>query len=73
VLKINGIEKVTGINLDLTDSGLSIGLSLCMRYGVQIHCVLNEAVARLRTEIDRQTSLHILEVKLAAKSLELMN
>jgi len=68
--KIGGISKIVGIDVDFTDSGLVIDLSVSVRYGVRIHDTLRSAIEHLRYEIDRQTSLHIRGVTVVAKSLE---
>ena len=70
-VKTDGIVRVTGVNVDFTDGGLEIGLAVCVRYGIKIHSALDETVGRLRAEIDRQTSLHIREIQVTAKSLEI--
>ena len=72
-LKSVDIIRTIETNVNFSEGGLDIELSVCVRYGARIHDVLNETVRLLRYEMDRQTSLHIGEVRLIAKSLEFVN
>ena len=69
-IKSEGVAGVLDANVDFTDDGLNIEMSLCIKYGAYIRKVLGEAVKLLRIEVDRQTSLHIRKVKLIAKLLD---
>ena len=71
-IKCDGIIRVMDANVDYTENGLDIMMSVCVKYGVKIKKVLNSAVKNMRAEVDRQTSLHIREVRLIAKSIELV-
>ena len=70
-VKSTGILRVTDADLDLTEGGLEIRLSVCVRYGIMIRDALYETADRLRYEIDRQTSLIIYGIELSAKSMEM--
>ena len=72
-LKSGGVVRVTDMNVTFSESGIDIMMSICVRYGVKIHNVLSETIKLLRYEIDRQTSLNVREVRLVAKSLEVLD
>ena len=70
VVKTGGIAGVVGTGIEFSDAGLSVDLSVSVRYGARIHEALGEAVERLRAEMDRQASLHIRKVSITAKAIE---
>ena len=69
-IKSAGIVRVIDTNVDFTNDGLEIDMSLCIKYGIKIHDALSETAKLLRYEVDRQTSLHIRGVRLTARLLE---
>ncbi|MCL2057649.1 MAG: hypothetical protein FWH01_01130 [Oscillospiraceae bacterium] len=69
-MKSAGVAGVMDVNVDFAENRLDIAMSLCIKYGVGIRAVLAGTAKLIRAEMDRQTSLHIREVSLTAKSLD---
>ena len=67
VQRIPGIARMMDAKIDNDDYGVSLEVSLAVRYGCKIHIALQEAATLLREEMDRQTALNVLGVAIIAR------
>lgn len=70
VLKSDAVVRVVDAGINMTDGGVSVELSVCVRYGINIREALGEVIGRLRAEMDGQTSLNVGGVNVTVKSIE---
>lgn len=69
--KVNGVHKITKVNIANTNDGLKIDLDITMNFGFIIHDVADALRESIKNEVEYMTAFNIIEINVFVKSLNL--